>query len=212
MKALESKSFPHSINVPEELKKSILSVESESILREISVATKLNKKEEEAFFELCHSMLFSFSNTSSFIKTLEKKAGIHREKAKKLAQLFREKLLGRIVEGLNNYGININLDSENTFFEDEKLKVTDKYIYYSSTDSPQPIYNVSGIECHKNFLSSKHTVFFEVFIPEKGRWGTVDRPSYLASKKQAFSFKDTLEKAITIGKFRSMYENIENPI
>lgn len=105
---------------------------------------------------------------------------------------------------------------ENVFFESKnlKLKKTDKYIYYSGgplIDPPPSISQISSITMHDNLLQTNYTIAFEVFIPEKGRWGTVDRPGMsFSSQKEAYAFIGMLEKAIAWGQFRLMYENIEN--
>ena len=60
MKVHKYKDITFSENIPEKLKKSILSIDSESVLMEISSVHKLNENEENIYFELCRDRLFAF--------------------------------------------------------------------------------------------------------------------------------------------------------
>lgn len=206
---LQNNYFPSDLIVPKELKKCILDVNVRSILKEIITAHKLNPIEGGFYSHLCMEYLFYFTkNTSGFINKLESKSGITHEKANLLAQEFKEKIIDRVISLLKAYNIEINHNNENIFFEHEKLKVTDRFIYYSEYKQRQPIINVSNVVMHKKFLSSNYIIYFEVFIPKEGSWGNIDRPSFVFSKQNALKCADKLQKAISLGEFRLMYENI----
>ena len=206
---LQNNYFPADLNVPKELKKCILDVNVQSILKEIITAYKLNPVEGSFYSGLCMDYLIYFTkNTSGFIRKLESKSGITHEKANLLAQEFKVKIIDRIISLMMAYNIDINQNNENVFFEHEKLKVTDRFIYYSEYKQRQPIINVSNIVLHKKFLSSNYIIYFEVFIPKEGSWGNIDRPSFVFSKNDALRCSDKLQKAISLGEFRLMYENI----
>ena len=213
MNLKEKEDFFRSGKIPEEIKKCIADLDIESTLAAISKRHGLNEKDHEVFLQHCNKYLYSFdSNTHGFIRGLEDHISDGKEKSKVLAKDFKEKLLDPVVESLKEYNIRLDEASEKIIYDSDTLKVTDKFIHYSkypSVDPPQPIERVSKISLHKNLWRT--TVAFEVFIPDKGRWGTVDRPGIsFRTKKEANEFAGILEAAIMWGKFRIMYENIEN--
>lgn len=205
--ANQDKTTFKNINVPVELKKSYIDVNITDALREISKKQKLSYIAEKSFSKLCFEYLYQFSeNTTGFIQKLELMPDIKHEMARELALKFKENILDKIIKSLKYYDIDLN--KENIFFEANNLKVSDRYIYYSSFKQRQPIINVSHIDIQKKFLSPKYILYFEVFIPQEGGWGTVDRPSFVLSKEDAIRSADRIEKAIHLSEFILMNENI----
>lgn len=201
--------FPKDLNAPKELKQCILDIKAESLINDIAKTYRLSKIELRVYTQLCLDYLFAFHNNSTgFIHKLESKSGIIHEKAQILAQAFKVKIIDGVIKLLKNYNIDLSNGKENVLFEHEILKITDRFIYYSEYKQRQPIINVSNIVAHKKFLSANYIIYFEVFIPKEGSWGSIDRPSFVLEKENAMQCVDKLEKAISLGEFRLMYENI----
>ncbi len=195
--------FPQSERIPEDLKKCIIDFDVEEIVGVIAVDHHLDKNVYRAFVHDCQKYIFQFNSyTSDFVPDFTSVVA-ESNIVSSLATAFKEKILVPIKESLKSFNITVEKEVENVFYKSGKMKITDKFIHYSDY-STQPIVFVSNIGTYKNLWHTKYTVSFEVFIPEKGRWGSVDRPAIsFSTEKEASDFIKVLEKAISWGNFRN---------
>ncbi len=197
--------------IPEEISEIFSKQDIETSIDEISENNNLEINERMFFSQMCHEYLYKF-DTHINVFTRELSHSINPGKCELLGISFKEKIQEPLENALNEYYINLDKNTENIFYESGHFKVTDKLIHYSKypwVSPPQSIDQVSNITIYSNFFKTNHTLTFEVFIPGKGRWGTVDRPgNTFRNKKEADAVAEILKKAVACGKIRLKYEAI----
>jgi|GEM_PF-1983937 len=184
----------------------------ETTLNEIIERLKLSEQDRNAFIQHSQKFIYDFDiDINRILKDLRKQTKVGEEKIKVLGVELKEMVQIPLKNALKEYYETLDKATENVFYESRHFKVTDKLIHYSqypSVNPPQPINQVSHIEIHSSLLKTTHTVTFEVFIPGKGRWGTVDRSGVsFRHKKEVFVFVDILKKAIACNNIRLKYNN-----
>ncbi|HKJ81313.1 MAG TPA: hypothetical protein VJ954_04770 [Ignavibacteriaceae bacterium] len=197
--------------IPEEISVIFSKQLLETSIDEISKHHNLEIQEHKFFAQLCHEYLYNFDTHINVFKR-ELSHSINPGKCEQLGIDFKKKIQEPLENALNEYYINLDKKTENIFYESGHFKVTDKFINYSrypEVSPAQPIDQVSNITIYSNLFKTNHTVTFEVFIPGKGRWGTVDRPgNTFRNRKEADAVAEILKKAVACGRIRLKYDKI----
>jgi len=195
--------------IPLEINEIFSKLNIESSLENIAKSHTLDKKQQEDFVQCCQKFLYYIDlHINVLIKELRQYINTDEEKLRALGIEFIETVAVPLKKMLEEYYQTLDKDVENVFYESDYFKITDQLVHYSkypSSTPPQPISMVSNITNYRNLWRTRYTVTFEVWIPEKGRWGTVDRPGItFINEKEAIDFIDILKKAIACGKIRSL--------
>jgi hypothetical protein len=201
--------FSQSVKIPPEIDEIFLTPDNEAALIEISEQLHLSEQDRKLFLQCSQKYLYWFeTHVNVIIRELEQKLGSNKEIIKTLSVEFKDKVQTPLKNALKKYYSNIDRETEHVFFESGHLKITDKYIHYSyypDFNPLEPISSVSNITCYSNFWKTRYTVTYEVWIPSKGRWGTVERPgSSFTNEKEAFTFMEILKRAVACGSIRNV--------
>ncbi len=201
--------FTQFVKIPPEIDGIFLTYANEIALIEIAEQYQLSEQDRKIFIQCCQQNIYRFdSNVNVIIRDLSQNLSSNNEKIKTLAVTFKDKIQTPLKNTLKEYYSKIDEEIENIFFESGNLKITDKYIHYSphpQIDPPEPINSVSNITSYRNFWRTRYLVTYEVWIPTKGRWGTVERPgSSFTSEKEASAFMEILKRAVACGSIRNV--------
>lgn len=194
--------------IPSEINEIFSKLNIESTLKDISKRHELDEKQHEDFIQCCQKFLYNFdTHINVLTRELNEQIKTGEDKTRALSNEFMETVQVPLKNNLMEYYRTLDKEVENVFYMSGYFKITDQLIYYSdypSASPPQPISRISNITNYRNLWRTRYTVTFEVWIPEKGRWGTVDRPGLsFTNEKKALAFVDILKKAVACGKIRS---------